>query len=98
MEFYFLALSFSSSMSMRLQFLLHTVKKIGTAVVLAQLEVGIDAVAVLRLHIEQGVEERGKFTDGNLTVVDAAYLRCLLTVIQLSACQAPICGNIQPVV
>lgn len=57
------------------KFLLHTVKEIGAACVLAQLHVGIYAVTVLRLHIEQGVEEGGKFTDGNLAVVDSAHLR-----------------------
>ena len=57
------------------KFLLHTVKEIGAACVLAQLHVGIYAVTVLRLHIEQGVEEGGKFTDGKLAVVDAAHLR-----------------------
>ena len=57
------------------KFLLHTVKKIGATSVLAQLHVGIDAVAVLRFHSEKGIEERGKFADGNLAVVDAAHLR-----------------------
>lgn len=55
------------------KFLQHTVKKIGATPVLAQLHVGIDAVAVLRFHSEKGIEERGEFADGNLSVIDAAH-------------------------
>ena len=56
------------------EFLLHLVKEVGAAVVLAQFEVGIDAVAVFRLHIEQRVEEGGKFADWYLTVIDTPHL------------------------
>ena len=54
---------------------LHFVEEVGAAVVLAQFEVGIYAVAVFRLHIEQRVEEGGKFADGDFPIIDAAHLR-----------------------
>ncbi|CCY05061.1 putative uncharacterized protein [Eggerthella sp. CAG:1427] len=57
------------------EFLLHFVKKVSTAVVLAQFDVGIDAVAVFGLHVEQRVEEGSKFSDLYFTVIDTAHLR-----------------------
>lgn len=57
-----------------IEFLLHLVEEIGAAVILAQFEVGIYAVAIFRLHIEQRVEEGGKFADGYLAVIDTAHL------------------------
>lgn len=57
------------------EFLLHFIEEIGAAVVLSQFDVGIDAVAVLGFHVEQRIEESGKFSDLYFTVIDTAHLR-----------------------
>ena len=55
------------------EFLLHLVKEIGTAVVLAQLDVRIDMITVLCFHSEQRIEESGQFTYGHFPAIDAAH-------------------------
>ena len=56
------------------QFLLHLVEEIGTAFVFPTFDVGIEAVAILRLNTEYLVENRGELFERHVAVVDAAHL------------------------
>ena len=55
------------------QFLLHLVEEIGTAFVFPTFDVGIEAVAILRLNTEYLVENRGELFERHIAVVDAAH-------------------------
>ena len=56
------------------QFLLHLVEEIGTAFVFPTFDVGIEAVAVLRLNPEYLVKKRGKLFERHIAVVDTTHL------------------------
>ena len=56
------------------QFLLHLVEEIGTAFVFPTFDVGIEAVAILRLNTEYFVKKRGELFERHVAVVDTAHL------------------------
>ena len=56
------------------QFLLHLVEEIGTAFVFPTFDVGVEAIAILRLNTEYLVENRGELFERHIAVVDAAHL------------------------
>lgn len=56
------------------QFFLHPVNEIGAAFVLPAFDIGVEAVAVLRLNPEYLVKKRGKLFEQHIAVVDTTHL------------------------
>ena len=58
------------------QFLLHLVEEIGTAFVFPTFDVGIEAVAALRLHSKELVHDFRQFLKLHVSVIHAPSRRC----------------------